>query len=120
MYEEVDIPKHKKKRKSNASKSNKKSKHKHEYAECLIQYDFVFDNKTNRRTHLSSYCTICGKIGGRFKTNSVVKDYTRKTISESGKTYYSIIDDHKLLNDYKDKLPTFFVEDMLAEYVNLK
>ena len=59
---------------SNVSKSNHKSKHKHHYEECLIQYEFAFTGKHHLNTSLHTYCTICGKIGDRFKEDkSIVK-----------------------------------------------
>lgn len=79
MTTESEILKHRKSTGSNISKSNQKSKHKHHYEECLIQYDSSFGKQTYRHTRLYSYCTICGKIGYRFKENeSIVKDYKRK------------------------------------------
>lgn len=63
MITEQEIPKYRKQTDSNVSKSKRKSKHKHQYEECLLQYDFNFNGKNNRCTCLSSYCTICGKIG---------------------------------------------------------
>nr|DAG52820.1 MAG TPA: hypothetical protein [Caudoviricetes sp.] len=115
-----EIPKYKKKMKSNTSKSNRKSKHKHHYEECLIHYKFSFGNKNCIRTKLSSYCTICGKIGDRFKKDkSIVKDFCRKVDTSIGECY-AIISDEELYEKYHDKLPVFFVEDYWKDgYVNL-
>ena len=118
---ESEIPKYLKQKESNVSKSKKKSKHKHQYEECLIQYNLMFAGKSYIKTELYSYCTICGKIGDRFKdTNSIVKDYTR-IIDTSINKYYSLITDEELYERYHNKLPVFFVEDILKEkYVDLK
>ena len=118
---EIEIPKYLKQRESNISKAKKKSKHKHHYEECLIQHQFSFAGKTSIHTQLCSYCTICGKIGDRFKdTNSIVKDYTRIIDTSIGK-YYSLITDEELYERYHNKLPVFFVEDILKDkYVDLE
>ena len=61
---------------------------------------------------MHSYCTICGKIGDRFKENkSIVKDYRRTVDTPIGKCY-SLISDEELYEKYYDKLPVFFVEDI--------
>ena len=95
---EQEIPKYLKQKESNISKANKKSKHKHQYEECLLQYRLNFkfnaftqEQKDKINTSLSSYCTICGKIGEKFKEEkSIVKDF-RKTIDTSiGKCYQMI------------------------------
>ena len=115
---ENEIPKYLKQKESNISKAKKKSKHKHQYEECLIQYEFGFANKKCINTSLCSYCTVCGKIGYRFK-NSIVTDYARKEII-NGKTFYPIMSDEELYKKYHDKLPVFFVEDIWKDgYVNL-
>ena len=125
MIKENEIPKYKKKMKSNVSKSKFKSKHKHQYEECLLQYDYYFPyaNKVIKHTSLCSYCIICGKIGDRFpEDKSIVKDYNRE-IDSLIKNYrhYSHISDEELYEKYHDKMPVFFVEDILRDrYVNLK
>lgn len=118
---ETEIPKYLKQKESNVSKSKKKSKHKHQYEECLIQYNLMFAGKSYIKTRLYSYCTICGKIGDRFKdTNSIVKDYTRIIDTSIGK-YYSLITDEELYERYHNKLPVFFVEDIFKDkYVDLE
>ena len=123
MIQENEIPKYLKQKESNISKSKRKSKHKHHYEECLIQYNFSFGNKNCIHTELSSYCTICGKIGDRFKKDkSIVKDYIREVNSPIGKCKcYSLITDEELYEKYHDKLPVFFVEDIYKEkYVDLE
>ena len=124
MITEKEIPKYLKSTESNISKSNRKSKHKHHYEECLIQYKWnfkstVFTDKIH--TSLHSYCTICGKIGDRFKDDkSIVKDYIREVNSPIGKCY-SRISDEELYEKYHNKLPVFFVEDIYKEkYVDLE
>lgn len=121
MIQEPEIPKHHKSTESNISKSNRKSKHKHQYEERLIQYNFNFAGKTNIITCLHSYCTICGKIGDRFKENkSIVKDYRLTVDTPIGKCY-SLITSAELYEKYHDKLPVFFVKDIWKDkYVNLK
>ena len=121
---ESEIPKYLKQKESNISKSKKKSKHKHYYEECLIQYNMkigLINKPSILITSLGSYCTICGKIGDRFKDDkSIVKDYIR-TIDLSKGKYHSRILDEELYEKYNDKLPVFFVEDIFKEkYVDLK
>ena len=126
MIQKNEIPKYLKSTESNISKSNRKSKHKHHYEECLIQYKWnfkstVFTDKIH--TSLHSYCTICGKIGDRFKENkSIVKDYIREVNSPIGKCKcYSRILDEELYEKYHDKLPVFFVKNIYKEkYVDLE
>ena len=120
MIQENEIPKYLKSTESNISKSNRKSKHKHHYEECLIQYKWnfkstVFTDKIH--TSLHSYCTICGKIGDRFKDDkSIVKDYIREVNSPIGKyKCYSRISGDELYEKYHDKLPVFFVDDIYKE-----
>ena len=81
MITENEIPKYLKSTESNISKSNRKSKHKHQYEECLIQNKWNFksnaftqEEKERIYTSLSSYCTICGKIGGIIKNSKYQKE----------------------------------------------
>lgn len=115
-----EIPKYLKQKESNVSKAKKKSKHKHQYEECLIQYDSSI-RKGHMITSLSSYCTICGKIGDRFKEDkSIVKDYRRTVDTPIGR-WYQVMTSEELYERYYDKLPVFFVEDIYKEkYVDLK
>lgn len=119
-----DIPKYLKSTESNISKSNRKSKHKHHYEECLIQHPFSFAGKTSIHTQLSSYCTICGKIGGYLKNGKYSKEIEslQKQRQEEDKHFRIIsISDEELYKRYHDKLPVFFVEDIFKErYVNLE
>lgn len=115
---ENEIPKYLKQKESNTSKSNRKSKHKHQYKECLIQYHL--SRSTQIYISLYSYCTICGKIGDRFKEDkSIVKDYRRTVDTPIGKCY-SLITDEELYEKYHDKLLVFFVKDILGKYVDLE
>lgn len=117
---ENDIPKHLKSTESNISKSNRKSKHKHQYEECLIQYNLKYTNKDTLITNLQSYCTICGKIGDRFKEDkSIVKDLTRKIDTPIGECI-SVITGEELYENYYDKMPVFFLEDIFAKYIDLE
>ena len=64
---------------------------------------------------MHSYCTICGKIGDRFKENkSIVKDYRRTVDTPIGKCY-SLITDEELYEKYHDKLPVFFIENIFLK-----
>lgn len=123
QIQENEISKYLKKKESNISKTNKKSKHKHQYEECLIQYKFDFAGKKCIDTSLKSYCTICGKIGDKFKDGkSIVEDYHR-VIDGQIKNYkcYSIISGEELYEKYHDRLPIFFIEDIWKNgYVNLE
>lgn len=119
-----EIPKYKKNTGSNISKIKKRSKHKHQYEECLIQYNMkigLISKPTALTTSLGSYCTICGKIGDRFKEeNSIVKDYRRIVETPIGRCY-QMISSEELYERYHDKMPVFFVEDICKEkYVNLE
>lgn len=120
MIQENEIPKYLKPTESNISKSNRKSKHKHQYEECLIQHPFSFAGKINIHTQLCSYCTICGKISDRLK-DSIVKDYIKSELHNNRRTIYSIISGTKLYEQYHNKLPVFFVEDIYKEkYVDME
>lgn len=108
---EAEIPKYLKQKESNISKANKKSNHKHHYEECLIQYDSSI-RKGHIITSLSSYCTICGKMGDRFREDkSIVKDY-RRTVYTPIRKCYSTIPSEELYEKYHDTLPVFYVEDI--------
>ena len=115
-----EIPKYRKNTGSNISKISKKSKHKHNYEECLIQCNSSII-KGHIITSLHSYCTICGKIGDRFKEDkSIVKDYRRIVDTPIGKCYQRISCE-ELYEKYHDKMPIFFVENIWKDgYVNLK
>ena len=121
---ENEIPKYLKQKESNVSKAKKKSKHKHQYEECLLQYrskyNFLSEKERNEiQTSLTSYCIICGKIGTRLD-NSIVTDYLKTVDTSIGKCYQCITD-QELYERYHDRLPVFFVEDILEDkYVNLK
>ena len=121
---ETEIPKYLKQKESNVSKSKKKSKHKHQYEECLIQYNMkigLINKPSILITSLGSYCTICGKIGDRFKKDkSIVKDYERTVDATVGKCY-QIMTSEELYEKYHNKLPVFFVENYWKDgYVNLE
>ncbi len=119
-----EIPKYRKNTGSNISKIEKKSKHKHQYEECLIQYNMkigLISKPTALTTSLGSYCTICGKIGDRFKEeNSIVKDYRRIVETPIGRCY-QMISSEELYEKYHNKMPVFFVADVVKEkYVDLE
>ena len=124
MINNNEIPKYKKPTKSNISKSNRKAKNKHHYEECLIQYNMkigLINKPSILITSLGSYCTICGKIGGRFKKDkTIVKDYEHTDDTPVGKCY-QIMTSEELYERYHNKLPVFFVENYLKDgYVNLE
>ena len=111
---DLEIPKYLKRKENDISKANKKSKHRHQYEECLIQYECNFGHKYII-TSLKSYCTICGKIGDRFKEDkSIVKDYRRIVDISTGR-WYQVMTSEELYERYHDKLPVFSVEDSLRE-----
>ena len=124
MIQENEIPKYLKSTESNISKSNRKSKHKHHYEECLIQNPFSFAGKNSIHTQLSSYCTICGKIGGYLKSGKYSKEIEllQKQRQEEDKHFRVIsISGKELYEKYHDKLPVFFVENIFKEkYVDLE
>lgn len=115
-----DTPKYLKPKESNISKSNRKSKHKHKYEECLIQYDDNFNGI--RCTHISSYCTICGKIGGYLKNGKYTKEIElfQKQGQEEDKYFRVIsISGEELYERYHDKIPVFFLDNISNRYVVL-
>ena len=129
MIQENEIPKYLKSTESNISKSNRKSKHKHQYEECLIQYKWNFKSNTftqeeKERIHtlLSSYCTICGKIGGIIKNSKYQKEIDAlQKQRQKGSNFWISISSEEIYEMYHDKMPVFFVEDIYKEkYVVLK
>ena len=125
---EQEIPKYLKQKESNISKSNRKSKHKHQYEECLIQYKrnlksnaFTQEEKERIHTLLSSYCTICGKIGGIIKNSKYQKEIKAlQKQRQTGNNFWISISGEEIYEMYHDKLPVFFAEDMFGKYVDLK
>ena len=124
-----DITKYLKQKESNISKSNRKSKHKHHYEECLIQNKWNFksnaftqEEKERIHTSLSSYCTICGKIGGIIKNSKYQKEIEiLQEQSQTESNFWISISGEEIYEMYHDKLPVFFVEDIFKEkYVNLE
>lgn len=101
-----EIPKHRKKKDSSTSKSREKTKHKHQYVECLTRYPFTFGGRVRMSTYACSYCTICGKIGGKVKDSIIVQEHP----------LYSGSSD-ELFEKYKDKLPVFELNDFSEKYV---
>lgn len=123
MIQENEIPKYLKSTESDVSKSNRKSKHKHQYEECLIQYKWNFksnaftqEEKERIHTLLSSYCTICGKIGGIIKNSKYQKeiDVLQKQ-RQKGSNFWISISSEEIYEMYHDKLPVFFVEDIYKD-----
>ena len=106
-----EIPKYRKNTGSNISKIEKKSKHKHQYEECIIRYKFSFMEKDNLHTELSSYCSICGKIGDRFsKEKSIVEDKTLRKQLPNGLKYLTHMSGKEIYEQYHDILPVFNAE----------
>ena len=129
MIQENEIPKYLKSTESNVSKSNRKSKHKHHYEECLIQYKWNFksnaftqEEKERIHTLLSSYCTICGKIGGIIKNSKYQKEIDAlEKQRQKGSNFWISISSEEIYEMYHDKLPVFFVDDIYKEkYVDLE
>ena len=115
-----DEPKYRKQTKSNVSKAAKKSKHKHQYEECLIQYKLPFGAKDKVHTGLQSYCIICGKLGNRFNEDkSIVVNYRTK-IDSPIRICWKLISDEELYEKYHNRMPVFFVDDLLNGYINLE
>ena len=111
MIQENDIPKYLKSTESNISKSNRKSKHKHQYEECIIRYKFSFMGKNNLHTELSSYCSICGKIGDRFsKEKSIVEEKTIHKQLPNGIKYLTHMSGKEIYEQYYNILPVFNAE----------
>lgn len=81
----------------------------------------LISKPTALTTSLGSYCTICGKIGDRFKEeNSIVKDYRRIVETPIGRCY-QMISSEELYEKYHNKMPVFFVADVVKEkYVDLE
>lgn len=105
------ISKYRKNTGSNISKIEKKSKHKHQYKECLIQYQFSFMGKNNLHTELSSYCSICGKIGDRFsKEKSIVEEKTLHKQLLNGMKYLTHMSGKEIYEQYHNILPVFNAE----------
>lgn len=111
MIQENEIPKYLKSTESNISKSNRKSKHKHQYEECIIRYKFSFMGKNNLHTELSSYCSICGKIGDRFsKEKSIVEEKTIHKQLPNGIKYLTHMSGKEIYEQYYNILPVFNAE----------
>lgn len=119
MIQENEIPKYLKSTESNISKSNRKSKHKHQYEECIIRYKFSFMGKNNLHTELSSYCSICGKIGDRFsKEKSIVEEKTLHKQLPNGMKYLTHMSGKEIYDQYHDILPVFNTE-FSDKYIDL-
>lgn len=111
MIQENEIPKYLKSTESNISKSNRKSKHKHQYEECIIRYKFSFMGKNNLHTELSSYCSICGKIGDRFsKEKSIIEEKTLHKQLLNGMKYLTHMSGKEIYEQYHNILPVFNAE----------
>lgn len=119
MIQENEIPKYLKSTESNISKSNRKSKHKHQYEECIIRYKFSFMGKNNLHTELSSYCSICGKIGDRFsEEKSIVDDKTIYKQLPNGWKYTTHMSGKEIYEQYHNILPVFNAE-FSDKYIDL-
>lgn len=126
---ENEIPKYLKSTESSISKSNRKSKHKHHYEECLIQNKWNFksnaftqEEKERIHTSLSSYCIICGKIGGIIKNSKYQKEIeVLQEQSQTESNFWISISGEEVYEMYHDKMPVFIVEDIYKEkYVDLE
>ena len=116
---EQEIPKYRKNTGYNISKIKKKSIHKHQYEECIIRYKFSFMENNNLHTELSSYCSICGKIGNRFsKEKSIVEDKVIHKQLPNGLKYTTHMSGEEIYEQYHDRLPVFYTE-FSDKYVDL-
>ena len=116
---EQEIPKYRKNTGNNISKIKNKSKHKHQYEECIIRYKFSFMENNNLHTELSSYCSICGKIGNRFsKEKSIVEDKVIHKQLPNGLKYTTHMSGEEIYEQYHDRLPVFYTE-FSDKYVDL-
>lgn len=125
---ENEIPKYLKSTESSISKSNRKSKHKHHYEECLIQNKWNFksnaftqEEKERIHTSLSSYCIICGKIGGIIKNSKYQKEIKAlQKQRQTGNNFLESISSEEIYEMYHDKMSIFFLEDIFAKYIDLE
>ena len=109
MIQDDEICKYKKKTKSNTSKSKEKSKHKHIYKSCLITGSI--GNTSLQHISISSYCTICGKIGENI-------DSKRDVVEKTADGYRRMLTKEEILERNKD-LEIFDIGDAFAKYVPL-
>lgn len=105
-----EIGRYKKKRQSSTSKSKNKTKHKHHYKGCLIRYSYESFGKKYSEIKISSYCTICGKIGKNIDKN-------RKLSEDCGNGYYRMLRAEEIVKNNSD-LPIFDVGNWYERYVS--
>ena len=73
----------------------------------------------NLHTELSSYCSICGKIGDRFsKEKSIVEDKVIHKQLPNGLKYTTHMSGEEIYEQYHDRLPVFYTE-FSDKYVDL-
>ena len=116
-----DIPRY---RKKSTAKTPKKSKHKHLVDPCVLEYPLDWYNKPHDRVrgnhiNIGGYCPICGKLGDlKDKSLWYGKDtvfignyqFTESVLTEEGE---------KEMNPETRTLPTFYVDDPFAKFVEL-
>ena len=71
---------------------------------------------------MSSYCIICGKIGGIIKNSKYQKEIeVSQEQNQTESNFWISISGKEIYEMYHDKLPVFLVEDIYKEkYVNLE
>ena len=75
--------------------------------------------KNNLHTELSSYCSICGKIGDRFsEEKSIVEDKGIHKQLPNGWKYITHMSGEDIYEQYHDRLPVFNAE-FSDKYVDL-
>lgn len=111
-------------RKKSTAKAPKKSKHKHLVEPCVIEYPLDWHRKAHERNgekniSIGGYCPVCGKIGSlKDKSRWYGKDtvfignyqLTETVATEEGE---------KELDPKTRTLPTFYIDDPFAKFVEL-
>ena len=118
MFEEEVMP-HKKK--SN-KKTPTKSDHKHEFVPCVVGFNMPrYDRKKGMvptpTEQISSYCPVCGKIG--LQDHQCWWEWESWKGTRAG-SYVPTEEAKRELNPETRTLPTFWIGDMFAKYVNLE
>ena len=112
-------------RKKSTARPPKKSKHKHLVEPCILEYPLMWHMKGQEKSRgneavFSGYCPICGKIGTLkdksrwYSKNAVfIGNYlmNETVLTEEGK---------KEMDPETRTLPTFYVDDPFAKFVELK
>lgn len=111
-------------RKKSTAKPPKKSKHKHLVEPCILEHPVDWWNKPHNRrrknqVNIGGYCPICGKLGDlKDKSLWYGKDtvfignyqFTESVLTKEGE---------KEMNPATRTLPTFYVDDPFAKFVEI-